>query len=204
MKYQNLSISLLNKKNTDDIYEVWANSLPNNLKTLIGKGLIYNYLDKFFEVDSNLSVGVFDSKKLIGFILFGDDKNIINKVIKKNWKKIIIIFFKNILKLEVKKVARFIDTLIFIILNKKFEEKIKNNNKNTELLIVGVTKEYQNEGVGTFLINEVFEKYKNYFLKFEYVFVKTLPTSQNIIYYKKLNFLSEAKIVGRVYLKKKI
>ena len=132
MKYQNLSISLLNKKNTDDIYEVWANSLPNNLKTLIGKGLIYNYLDKFFEVDSNLSVGVFDSKKLIGFILFGDDKNIINKVIKKNWKKIIIIFFKNILKLEVKKVARFIDTLIFIILNKKFEEKIKNNNKNNK------------------------------------------------------------------------
>ena len=204
MKYQNLSISLLNKKNTDDIYEVWANSLPNNLKTLIGKGLIYNYLDKFFEVDSNLSVGVFDSKKLIGFILFGDDKNIINKVIKKNWKKIIIIFFKNILKLEVKKVARFIDTLIFIILNKKFEEKIKNNNKNTELIIVGVTTEWQNKGVGTFLVNKVFEKYKNYFLKFEYIFVKTLPTAQNLIYYEKLNFLNEAKIVGRVYLKKKI
>lgn len=204
MHYQNLSFTLLDKKNTDDIYEVWANSLPNNLKTLIGKEIIKNYLDKYFEVDNNLSVGVFESKKLIGFILFGNDKEIINKVIKKNWKKIILIFLKNILKLEIKKITRFIDTLVFVILNKKVEEKIKNNNKNTELIIVGVKTEYQNKGVGTLLLNKVFKEYKNYFSKFEYIFVKTLPTVQNLTYYKKSNFLKEAKIVGRIYLKKKI
>ncbi|MDB9744634.1 GNAT family N-acetyltransferase, partial [Pelagibacteraceae bacterium] len=68
----------------------------------------------------------------------------------------------------------------------------------------GVKTEYQNKGVGTLLLNKVFKEYKNYFSKFEYIFVKTLPTVQNLTYYKKSNFLKEAKIVGRIYLKKKI
>ena len=122
-------------------------------------------------------------RKLIGFILFGDDQKIMKRVIKKNFFKIISTFLVNVFKFNIKYAIRFLDTFIFINLNKKIEKKIRNDNKNTELIIAGIKKKYQNKGVGTFFLNKIFLEYKNYFSEFEYVFLKTLPTTQNLTYY---------------------
>ena len=83
MQYQNLYIDLLKEKNINDIHEVWIDSLPNNVKTLVGKEIIVDYLNKYFEVNNNLSVGIYYQKELIGFNLFGDDQEIMKHVIKK-------------------------------------------------------------------------------------------------------------------------
>ena len=79
MQYQNLYIDLLKEKNINDIHEVWIDSLPNNVKTLVGKEIIVDYLNKYFEVNNNLSVGIYYQKELIGFILFGDDQEIMKR-----------------------------------------------------------------------------------------------------------------------------
>ena len=204
MQYQNLYIDLLKEKNINNIHEVWIDSLPNNVKTLVGKEIIVDYLNKYFEVNNNLSVGIYYQKELIGFNLFGDDQEIMKHVIKKKFFKIVSTFLVNVFKLNIKHAIRFVDTFIFVNLNKKIEKKIRNDNKNTELIIAGIKKKYQNKGIGTFFLNKIFLEYKNYFSKFEYVFLKTLPTTQNLTYFKKYDFISESKISGRIYLKRKI
>ena len=83
-----ISIKKLYNKDIESISKIWIESLPLNLKSIIGTFMIKNYLNIFFNNKNNLGNGIFVNNKLNGFILFGDDTKIINNLIFKEYESI--------------------------------------------------------------------------------------------------------------------
>ena len=198
MNFKELSVKNLLPDHVDQITHIWAESIPYNIKAIIGKKIIQSYLNKILGSSENLNVGLFSSNKLIGFVLFGKDNEIIGKILKENFYNIFYSFFLNLIKFKFRKFFCYFDVLIYLILS-NFKKKIFKN--STELLIIAISKSYQNKGLGSFLLKESFNKNKNYFEKFDDLIVITLKsTPKNIEFYEKNNFKIFDKFYGRVYL----
>ena len=198
MNFRELFVNDLLLDHIDEIRNIWIESIPYNIKPIIGKKIIQNYLEKFLKSGENLGIGLFESNKLIGFIFFGKDTEIITQIFKKNFVYIFYSFFLYFIKLKFKKVLNYFDVLIYLILSNFKKRKYKNS---TELLIVAIKKSYQNKGLGSYLLKESFEKNKNYFKKFDNLTVITLrSTPENIKFYEKNNFKVFDEIYGRVFL----
>ena len=195
----NLKLGILKKNDIHSIQEIWHESLPDNLKSIIGQKLIGSYLIKFFEKNMNLAVGLYESNKVIGFVLFGNNENILNDLFKEKFL-ILRSFFSNLIKLKFKYIYKYIDVLIYIFLSNSREKVLKKN--SSELIIIKIKIDKKNKGYGTYLIKNSFNKFNQYFSKFDSVFVKTLrATPENISFYKKNNFEFLYEIFGRVYLR---
>ena len=203
MNKSNLYLDVLEKSNIDEIKKIWLEGLPDNLKSIIGEFSITNYLNKFFDNKNNLGLGLFQSKNIEGFVLYGNDDEIIKKIISENFFKIFKSFLKHLFQLSITNLGKYFDVLIFMVISKKMEVEFKK--KNVELLIIVIKKEYQKKGFGSYLVKNSFLNYKKFFLQFEGVYVKTLKnTPENIDFYKKNNFLFLQEIYKRIYLKYKI
>ena len=50
--------------------DVWFESMPHNIKSLIGKKIIKNYVEEFLKINKSPCIGLFKSKELIGFVFF--------------------------------------------------------------------------------------------------------------------------------------
>ena len=182
---------------------IWKESLPSNLKSMIGNSIIKSYVTKFLRNRSNLALGVLNSEQLVGFVLFGKDSEIIKNVIKEDFFKIILSFFKSLFLFNFNKILNFLNCIIYILLSKKKENLLSEN--NTELNIICVNKKNQNKGLGSYLIRLSLKKYYSYFQKFDYIYVKTLKKEiNNVKFYEKNNFKFLYEIFGRIYLKYKI
>lgn len=182
---------------------IWKESLPSNLKSMIGNSIIKSYVTKFLKNRSNLALGVLNSEQLVGFVLFGKDSEIIKNVIKEDFFKIILSFFKSLFLFNFNKILNFLNCIIYILLSKKKENLLSEN--NTELNIICVNKKNQNKGLGSYLIKQSLKKYYSYFQKFDYIYVKTLKKEiNNVKFYEKNNFRFLYEIFGRIYLKYKI
>ena len=75
-----------------------------------------------------MGIGLFESNKLIGFIFFGKDTEIITQIFKKNFVYIFYSFFLYFIKLKFKKVLNYFDVLIYLILSNFKKRKYKNIN----------------------------------------------------------------------------
>ena len=193
-------ISKLSEKNISSIEIIWRESLPENLKSMIGNNIIKSYLKKFLGDNNSLGIGIFQSNKLLGFILFGNDKDVIKNLIKEDFYLILKSFISSIIFFNVKKIKNFLNCLFFIFLSKNKEQDIQKD--NTELLIICIDKMYQNKGIGSILISESLNKYDIFFKKYKNIFVKTLKKDKNnVFFYKKNKFKYLFEIFGRVYLK---
>jgi len=182
---------------------IWKESLPSNLKSMIGNSIIKSYVTKFLKNRSNLALGVLNSEQLVGFVLFGKDSEIIKNVIKEDFFKIILSFIKSLFLFNFNKILNFLNCIIYILLSKKKENLLSEN--NTELNIICVNKKNQNKGLGSYLIKQSLKKYYSYFQKFDYIYVKTLKKEiNNVKFYEKNNFKFLYEIFGRIYLKYKI
>lgn len=200
MKLSDCNTDILYPNHIEEIQSIWVESLPENMKSILGNSIIKIYLNKFFRSKSSLGFGLFKSKELAGFVLFGDDSKILNEILKEKFIYLIFSFFSKFLTLNLKSVYRYFEVVLFMFFARSFEKEL--NNKNTELLIIGFKKNYQNKGLGTFMMNENFSKNKNYFSLFKNIYVKTLKsTPQNIRFYEKNNFKVIKEIFGRIYLK---
>ena len=198
MYTKKFSSKMLSIAHLDQIADIWTESLPDNLKSIIGKKLVYKYIIEFFRSQKNLGYGIFNSNELIGFVFFANDKNIVSRIFLKNFFFIFLSFFSLIIKLRFGKIFNYLDVIIFLIFSKIKGKKI---NKSTELLIISIKKKYQKKGLGTFLIKNSIINNKNYFKKFEKILVMTLKkTPENIDFYKKNSFKINYSIYGRVYL----
>ena len=203
MKTPNIHLGKLNKENINNIKKIWAESLPDNLKNIIGYQFIELYLEKFFKDNLNLGLGVYDSKNILGFVLFGNDSKIIKEIIKQKFFKILYSFLLYVIKMKINYILKYIDVLVYLSVSKKKERTLLS--ENAELLIMAVRKESQNNGYGSFLLSETFKNNKKYFSKFNYIYVKTLKNSpENIFFYQKNVFKLFYEIFGRVYLKYKV
>ena len=190
----------LNERNINSIEIIWKESLPENLKSMIGNRLIKSYLKKFLSDKPGLGVGIFQSNKLLGFVLFGNNDKIIRNIIKEDFFLILKSFILSFVFFNLKKINNFINCLIFIFLSKNRETDIKRD--NTELLIICIDKQNQNKGLGSILISESVKKYDTYFGSFKSIFVKTLKKDENnVFFYKKNKFKYVFEVFGRIYLK---
>ena len=200
MNSNEYKIETLKLKNCNEIIDIWTKSLPENLKSIIGKEIINNYIQKFFKIKENFGCGIFKSNELIGFILFGKDNAIIEEIKKEKFKLIIFSFFKNLLLLKLNKILNYLDVLIFLLLSQN-KEKIMMEG-NCELLIIAIKNEEQNKGIGSDLLKDSLKIFKKNFSNYNYIYVKTLNRSErNLHFYKRNKFEVEKSIFGRVYLK---
>ncbi len=98
---------------------IWKESLPRNLKSMIGNSIINSYLEKFFKNESNIAIGVLNSEQLIGFVLFGKDSEIVRNIVKEDFLKIISSFLKSLFLLKFNKILNFFNCIIYILMSKK-------------------------------------------------------------------------------------
>ncbi len=180
----------------DEISNIWIEALPYNFKVILGKKIIIDYINEIFISDVYLKKGIFKSNKIFGFVFFGNDENIIRKIFLKNLIHIIFCFFKNLIKLEYKKIFCYIDVSIFLIVNYFKKKKVENS---SELLIIAISKNEQNNNFGSILISESLKD--NYFSKTNKISVITLKSAEkNINFYEKNNFKIVDEIYGRILL----
>ena len=198
-----LQLGLLNEKDIGIIQKIWQESLPYNLKSIIGHKLIKNYLVKYFKIEMNLAIGLYESNKMVGFVLFGSDKNILNALLKENFIFILNSFLANFFRFKIQNLMRYINVLVYTIFFKSKEQSLENN--SCELIIIAIESDKKNKGYGSFILKNCFNKFYDYFSKFDFIFVKTLKiTPENISFYKKNKFEFLYEIFGRVYLKFKV
>tara|TARA_B110000014_G_scaffold258464_1_gene244629 strand:- start:561 stop:1181 length:621 start_codon:yes stop_codon:yes gene_type:complete len=199
MNFREFFVDNIESSHLNEITNIWIESLPYNIKSIIGKKIIQKYLEKFFKTEGNVGIGLFKSNKLIGFVFFGNDNKIISQIFKENLIYILFSFFLYFIKFKFIRVFYYLDVLIYLILSKFNKKNYKNT---TELLIISIKKNYQNKGLGSYLLKASFEKNKDYFKKFDHLNVMTLKsTPENINFYEKNNFKIFYKIYGRVYLR---
>lgn len=198
MDFRDLSVNNLLIDHIDEISNIWIESIHYNIKSVIGKKIIKNYVEEFLEKNKSPAIGLFKSNELVGFVFFGEDTKIIRKIFKKNFIFILSSFFLYFIKFKFKKALNYFNVLIYLILSNFKKKKIKNF---TELLIIAIKKSYQSKGLGSYLIKESFKKNKDYFKQFENLIVITLKsTPENIKFYEKNNFKIFDKIYGRIFL----
>ena len=198
MNFRDLSVNNLLIDHIDEISNIWIESIPCNIKSIIGRKIIKNYVEEFLKINKSPGIGLFKSNELIGFVFFGEDAYIIRKIFKENFVYILSSFFLYFIKFKFKKISSYFDVLIYLILSNFKKRKIKNF---TELLIIAIKKNHQNKGLGSYLLKGSFEKNKDYFKQFESLMVITLKsTPENIKFYEKNNFKIFDKIYGRILL----
>ena len=133
MNFREFSVDNLESSHLNEITNIWIESLPYNIKSIIGKKIIQKYLEKFFKTEGNVGIGLFKSSKLIGFVFFGNDNKIISQIFKENLIYILFSFFLYFIKFKFIRVFYYLDVLIYLILS-KFNKK--NYRNTTELLII--------------------------------------------------------------------
>lgn len=200
MNTNKYEIIKLNEEYINSVELIWRESLPDNLKSMIGGKIIKNYLEKFLIDNSNLGTGIMVSNKLVGFVLFGQDSQIVKRLIKEDFLIILKSFIQSILFFKIKKIVNFLNCITYILVSNNEEATL--HSENTELLIICVGKKFQNKGFGSILIKASFKNYSSFFKKFRGIFVKTLKKdTNNVFFYKKNRFKYVFEIFGRVYLK---
>ena len=180
----------------DKIAEIWLETLPYNFKAIIGRKIIINYINEILKSSIFLKKGIYKSNKLLGFVFFGNDEDIIKKLFLRNFTYIIICFLKDLLKLKFKKMSCYVDVSIYLIVNFLKKRKVENS---SELLIIAISKNKQNNNLGSRLITESLKD--NYFAQINKISVVTLKSAkENINFYEKNNFKIIDNIYGRVLL----
>jgi len=200
MKY---SIQLISKKNFKMIAKIWKESLTDNIYSILGNKFIFKYLNFFF-YSNNCGFIIKIKKKIVGFILFGDD-NYLNKLIikkyflKVSFRLIILLFSKKNFFWYILKLFIFI-----IFYNLKYRSLYERN--KIELLIICVKKKNQNNGIGSELLHySISYLKKNFITKYNKIIVKTVLTNiKNIRFYKKNSFKYYKTIYPMIFFKKSL
>jgi hypothetical protein len=203
MKNNNFSTLRLNESHAEQLKIIWQQTHPDNLKSIIGERMVEKYLEMYLKDEKNQGFGLYDTNKLVGFVLFGAKNTIVKKLIREELFYIFKSFFSNLVKLNIKYLINYFNIFFFLLISMRLEDKLKK--ENVELLIISIKQSKQGSGLGSFLIKDVLKKNKTYFKNYKNIFVKTLKsTPQNIIFYQKNNFNLLCSSFGRAYLLFKI
>ena len=93
MNFSQLTVNHLSIDRVNEISDIWIESIPYNIKSVIGKKVIKKYVEEFLKNKECLGVGLFKENELIGFVFFGEDSEIIKKTFKDNFFYILYSFF---------------------------------------------------------------------------------------------------------------
>ena len=121
-----MNFSIFKYKHIDAVKDLWLKTFSENLLSIIGQRIIKSYLINFLQNQKNKGFLLFHRNKIIAFVLYGSEKNLIKKIFLSNFIIIIFSFIKLFLFLEIKKIKTFFDVLIFLLLsNNKLKIKKK-------------------------------------------------------------------------------
>ena len=186
------------KKDFAQISNLWIKGLNNDIFSILGKKIVLSYLNNFFINNSNsLGFVIEKNKKIIAFLLYGNNERIIKQILDQNLIFIFLQSIKIFLSLNLNKIKIFFNVLFFYIIS-KFTNNL--DEIRTELLYICVDKNKFRKGMGSKIVKDSFVIKKNFF-KLNKIKVKTLEkTPENIKFYKKQNFKVKKKLMGRVFL----
>ena len=186
------------KKDFTQISNLWIKGLNNDIFSILGKKIVLSYLNNFFINNSNsLGFVIEKNKKIIAFLLYGNNERIIKQILDQNLIFIFLQSIKIFLSLNLNKIKIFFNVLFFYIIS-KFTNNL--DEIRTELLYICVDKNKFRKGMGSKIVKDSFVIKKNFF-KLNKIKVKTLEkTPENIKFYKKQNFKVKKKFMGRVFL----
>ena len=186
------------KKDFAQISNLWIKGLINDIFSILGKKVVLSYLNNFFINNSNsLGFVIEKNKKIIAFLLYGNNERIIKQILDQNLIFIFLQSIKIFLSLNLNKIKIFFNVLFFYIIS-KFTNNL--DEIRTELLYICVDKNKFRKGMGSKIVKDSFVIKKNFF-KLNKIKVKTLEkTPENIKFYKKQNFKVKKKLMGRVFL----
>ena len=186
------------KKDFAQISNLWIKGLNNDIFSILGKKVVLSYLNNFFINNSNsLGFVIEKNKKIIAFLLYGNNERIIKQILDQNLIFIFLQSIKIFLSLNLNKIKIFINVLFFYIIS-KFTNNL--DEIRTELLYICVDKNKFRKGMGSKIVKDSFVIKKNFF-KLNKIKVKTLEKiPKNIKFYKKQNFKVKKKLMGRVFL----
>jgi hypothetical protein len=186
------------KKDFAQISNLWIKGLNNDIFSILGKKVVLSYLNNFFINNSNsLGFVIEKNKKIIAFLLYGNNERIIKQILDQNLIFIFLQSIKIFLSLNLNKIKIFFNVLFFYIIS-KFTNNL--DEIRTELLYICVDKNKFRKGMGSKIVKDSFVIKKNFF-KLNKIKVKTLEkTPENIKFYKKQNFKVKKKLMGRVFL----
>ena len=186
------------KKDFAQISNLWIKGLNNDIFSILGKKVVLSYLNNFFINNSNsLGFVIEKNKKIIAFLLYGNNERIIKQILDQNLIFIFLQSIKIFLSLNLNKIKIFFNVLFFYIIS-KFTNNL--DEIRTELLYICVDKNKFRKGMGSKIVKDSFVIKKNFF-KLNKIKVKTLEkTPENIKFYKKQNFKVKKKFMGRVFL----
>ena len=194
----------IEKKYIPQIARVWRDGLKDNLYSILGLNFIKEYLRLILDIKENKLFVAFNKKerKVVGFVIFGNEKNINIRILKKNILNFFFIIFKKVFLLKFKDAIKFIDVLTYLILSKFYNLNLKDS---TELLIIVISESYRSKKIGEKLVNKSIKVLKKDNKSLKLINVTTLnKLKRTINFYIKNKFILKKKVFNRLHLIKKI
>lgn len=195
-----MKIRIIKKRDISKISKVWFLNFNENFFSILGLSYIKLYLNYYINNNKNLGFLCEKKKNILGFVLYGDDKEINYKILIKNYFKIILIFFKYLFNFDYVKLIKFLDVSIFFVLSSFFK---LNFFFDQELLIIVVDKKHRSKKIGSKLLTYSNNQFKR--KKVKLILVKTLiKYNKSILFYKKNKFIPKKVFFNRLHLIKRI
>lgn len=180
-----MTISFIEKKDLKFISDLWFKSFDYNFYTMIGKNFILEYLKIAFKINKKYLFKISKNKKIVGFVIYGNDFLINRILIKKYFFLIIYTIIKKFILFKVLRAIYLINIVCYFKRKNNFSHLSK---KKIELIIICINKKKIRTGLGKNLlrysIKSIFNKE---FIK--KIYVKTAyPSKKTEKFYKNIGF----------------
>ena len=177
-----MNVSYVKRYELSNIADMWFKSFKYNFYSIIGKNLVLEYLKIAFEANKKYFFKITYKNKISGFIVYGNDFIINQKLFKIFFLSIIVAIIKNIFFLKFFRVI-YIFQILFYLQNKNNFKHISKN--SLELITICVEKK---RGLGTTLLRySIQQVLKN--PSVNKIYVKTAyPSKKTYRFYKKNGF----------------
>lgn len=180
-----------------NIANIWKESLPKDIFSVLGKEFIANtYLPVWSGLSNSFGIIAEKEGKAAGFVIFSSSEDILKKIILRSAIGFLIATLTSFLRNPLNGLL-YLDILIYLLKSHKTRTR-----PWIELLYIGVSPENQGKAIGRNLLQLSSTEIKN--MQFPArVYVKTLQdTPHTNHFYTKLGFQLFESIAGRnVYIK---
>ncbi len=177
-----------------EISQIHHQELPNDFLSILGADFLKNHFyPSYFSTKLTFGYGAFMKDKLVGYVLFSNDRKALARVIKNSVLTLCSYCLKNVHKLS------FLKYLIEVIIITLVKPSNDMENNNYELVYIAISKDFANNKIGSRLVSIGLNHLKT--LEEKATWVKTLSNTQkNIEFYQKSGYQVYNEYLGRTYL----
>lgn len=138
-----------------------CSSFKNSFSTCLGKKILFQYYQTYFDANPDLFFVAENKNKICGFVMgYYCDKNPYSIFLKNNKKKILLKTLLRLLLLDCRAWSKFFRLRKkTTVLNEKFESVSKQ--EKGDLLSISVLKEFRRQGIASLLIESFLNEIQN-------------------------------------------